>query len=490
PLHPVPTRRASDLVHPGYTATFSTDCTGTIGLGETKTCTVTNDDQAPHLVINKVVVNNNGGSLTAADFAGTVSGVTAAAATTWSGASTTMTLTSVGAYSVAENAHPGYDATFSANCAGTIALGETKTCTVTNNDQAAHLIINVVVVNNNGGSLAPSAFSGAIGGTVVAGGNTWAGASTSLTPTLLGSYSVTESAVPGYATTFSADCGGTIGLGETRTCTITNDDLPARLTLIKHVDNSHGGSAAASAFTLTASGSAIPGGFQSVPGTEASGVTLNVNAGYYLVTETTLSGYKQVSAVGCEGTLVNGGSATCTITNGDAKARPAAATIMSWVLHGSLAVSGARPGATGATVTFKLYGPSDPTCAGPIINGSGIGEVRSVQNGIASTLAGFSLDQTPLPNGKGTFRWIAEYSGDQNNNAAATKCGDEAHTITVLDPAPFAVFIAPLDGTTNFDAWQPIQWTPVANAQAYYLYFGTLRCAKDLVESGEHLVKV
>src|SRR5206468_4462903 len=341
---------------------------------------------------------------------------------------------------------------------------------------------------NNGGSLAPSAFSGAIGGTVVAGGNTWAGASTSLTPTLLGSYNVTENAIPGYATTFSADCGGTIGLGETKTCTITNDDLPARLTLIKHVNNSHGGTAAASAFTLTASGSAIPGGWQSVPGTDAPGVTLNVNAGYYMVTETTLSGYEQVSAVGCEGTLVNGGSATCTITNGDAKARPAAATIMSWVLRDSLAVSGGRPGATGAPVTCKLYGPSDPTCAGPIINGSGIGEVRPVQNGIASTLAGYSLDQTQLPNGKGTFRWIAEYSGDQNNNPAATKCGDEAHTITVIDPAPLAVFIAPLDGATNFDAWQPMQWTAVANAQAYYLYVGTSRGAKDLVDSGEMLV--
>src|SRR5206468_11706475 len=193
PLHPVPTRRASDLVHPGYTATFSTDCTGTIGVGETKTCTVTNDDQAPHLVINKVVANNNGGSLTAADFSGTVSGVTAATATTWSGASTTMTLTSVGAYSVAENAHPGYDATFSANCAGTIALGDTRTCTVTNDDQAPHLTINLVVVNDSGASLTAASFSGTIGGTVVAaGGNTWSGAATDRILTSVGSYSVAE----------------------------------------------------------------------------------------------------------------------------------------------------------------------------------------------------------------------------------------------------------------------------------------------------------
>src|SRR5439155_26229148 len=124
----------------------------------------------------------------------------------------------LGSYSVAENAQPGYDATFSADCTGTIALGETRSCTVTNNDQAAHLIINVVGVNNNGGSLAPAALWGAIGGTVVAGSNTWAGASTSLTPTQLGSYNVTENAVPGYVTTFSADCGATIVLGETKTC--------------------------------------------------------------------------------------------------------------------------------------------------------------------------------------------------------------------------------------------------------------------------------
>src|SRR5207247_1953205 len=131
----------AENAHPGYDATFSTDCTGTIALGETKTCTVTNDDQAPHLVINKVVVNNDGASLTAAAFSGTVSGVTAAGGQTWTGASTALTLTSVGSYSVAENAHPGYDATFSTDCTGTIAPGETKTCKVTNDGQPAHLII-------------------------------------------------------------------------------------------------------------------------------------------------------------------------------------------------------------------------------------------------------------------------------------------------------------------------------------------------------------
>ena len=44
------------------------DCTGTIAIGETKTCTVTNDDIAPKLIVNKVVNNDNGGTATRGDF--------------------------------------------------------------------------------------------------------------------------------------------------------------------------------------------------------------------------------------------------------------------------------------------------------------------------------------------------------------------------------------------------------------------------------------
>src|SRR5204862_8268068 len=99
----------------------------------------------------------------------------------------------------------------------------------------------------------------------------------------------------------------------------------------------------------------------------------------------------------------------------------------------------------------------------------------------------FNLGQAQLPNLKGTFRWIATYSGDTYNNGATTKCGDETHTITVHDPASalFALFITPVNGATGVDASQPIQWTAITNAQAYYLYIGTSRGATDLVNSGE-----
>src|SRR5205823_1581478 len=166
----------------GYTVTYSNCANVALANQATETCTITFDDQAAHLIVNKVVVNNNGGSLTAAAFSGTIGGaVVATGGNTWSGASTDRTLTAIGSYSVAENAHPGYDATFSAECTGTIALGETRTCTVTNDDQPAHLVINKAVVNNDGGSLTAAAFSGTVSGAAAAAGGT----GTSAAPTTL-----------------------------------------------------------------------------------------------------------------------------------------------------------------------------------------------------------------------------------------------------------------------------------------------------------------
>src|SRR5262249_25961407 len=51
-------------------------------------------------------------------------------------------LTTVGSYNVSEGAVSGYAGTYSADCTGTIALGETKACTITNDDQPSYLIIN------------------------------------------------------------------------------------------------------------------------------------------------------------------------------------------------------------------------------------------------------------------------------------------------------------------------------------------------------------
>jgi hypothetical protein len=82
------------------------------------------------------MVNDNGGSALASAFSTTITGVTTATPTAAGVESPGIDniLTSVGAYSIDEGAHTGYNKTLSVDCSGTIALGQTKTCTITNND--------------------------------------------------------------------------------------------------------------------------------------------------------------------------------------------------------------------------------------------------------------------------------------------------------------------------------------------------------------------
>src|SRR5262249_56069231 len=93
-----------------------------------------------------------------------------------------------------------------------------------------------------------------------------------------GSYSVSESGPPGYARSSSSACSGSIAAGEHATCTITNDDEPAHLTLVKRVVNDNGGTAAATDFSLSAAGPTPISG----PG----GADGAVNAGSYVLSET------------------------------------------------------------------------------------------------------------------------------------------------------------------------------------------------------------
>jgi len=86
------------------------------------------------LNIIKTVINNNHGVKNASDFTMNVTG-TGVSSSSFPGAGspgTTITL-DAGAYSVDENLDSGYTKSLSADCSGTIASGEDKTCTITNN---------------------------------------------------------------------------------------------------------------------------------------------------------------------------------------------------------------------------------------------------------------------------------------------------------------------------------------------------------------------
>src|SRR5206468_842505 len=77
----------------------------------------------------------NGATATAANFTMTVTGSSPSPASFAGTESpgTTVTL-NAGSYSVSETGPGGYAASLSAGCSGSIAAGETKTCTVTNDD--------------------------------------------------------------------------------------------------------------------------------------------------------------------------------------------------------------------------------------------------------------------------------------------------------------------------------------------------------------------
>ncbi len=111
-------------------------CTGNDG-SEESSITVNVIILAATLTVIKQVTNDNGGTAVPSDFTMTVGG-TNVSSSSFSGSSvgTTVTL-DPGAYSVNELFHTGYAMTASStDCAGTIASGQAKTCTITNNDVA------------------------------------------------------------------------------------------------------------------------------------------------------------------------------------------------------------------------------------------------------------------------------------------------------------------------------------------------------------------
>lgn len=179
------------------------------------------------LNIIKHVINNNGGIKNAGDFTLTIGGVTAVGGNTVTGAESpgvSKTLSTFGAYTVTETDVAGYSQSSSADCSGTIVAGETKTCTITNDDIVAPASINVakIVVNDNGRTKIIADFSLFVNGTSVISGVTNVFSAPA-------DYVVTETADSQYARTFSGDCdiNGHLSLvpGDTKFCIITNDDI-------------------------------------------------------------------------------------------------------------------------------------------------------------------------------------------------------------------------------------------------------------------------
>jgi uncharacterized repeat protein (TIGR01451 family) len=296
---------------PGATANI------TLGFLGNAVCTYTNKRQ-PQLTLVKSVVNDNGGTaapgawtLGATGSSGSFSGTANTAAVT------AKTVTAGVQYTLAESGGPaGYSAS-SWVCNGgsfagpdkvTLGLGDDVTCTITNDDQPATLIVKKVVVNDNGGTKVASDFSYQVNGGVP---RSFEADGQNDLSVSAGTYSVTEPSVAGYTTSYSNCSNLVIPNGGSATCTITNNDQPATLIVKKVVVNDNGGTKVASDFSFQVNGGAAQA-------FEADGQNdLTVSAGTYDVVEPAVAGYA-TTYQGCSNIVLPlGGTATCTVTNND-----------------------------------------------------------------------------------------------------------------------------------------------------------------------------
>ena len=137
------------------------------------------------------------------------------------------------------------------------------------------------------------------------------------------------------------------------------------------------------------------------------------------------------------------------------------------------------------TVSFALYGPNDATCAGGAIFTS----ANRPLNGSTATSAAFTTTQA------GTYRWIATYNGDANNNAVSGSCND-ANESVVVNPAQPTIAtslvgdgqngasISVVLGTTVHDTSTLSGATATAGGTVHYQVFTNVGCTTLFSDAG------
>ncbi len=121
----------------GYTATYSSGCSGSISAGQTLSCTVANKYQTSPLgkiTVVKNVVNDDRGTKKPSDFMIFVTGNSPSPNNFPGSASGTSVSIQAGNYEVVEASVFGYATTYSSGCSGSITGGETIKCVVSNDD--------------------------------------------------------------------------------------------------------------------------------------------------------------------------------------------------------------------------------------------------------------------------------------------------------------------------------------------------------------------
>ena len=462
----------------GYTASYS-NCTGvTLAAGGTATCTVTNNDDAPApaatstLVVQKVVVNDDGGTATADDFSFQLDGGAAVAFEADGSNSHTVTQ---GTHTVTEVAPSGYTVSYQ-GCDSFNVTSVTATCTITNNDNEPQgsatgtLTVSKVVSNNKGGPAQSSDFT-----LLVVDSN---GATTTVTNNqpvefAPGTYTVTETGGPGgYTATFGEgpddDCDAngvvTITTGGFFDCRITNTDVGGTLLVRKVIVGD--GTPDQFSFTLNG-GAATP--------FEADGENMiETGAGItFTVAEVPAAGYTTVLD-NCSGTIDNGETEICTITNTEegGGGGPQTGTIFvqkvvindnggtatssdfSFLVDGAATTSFEADGINELTLAFGVHSVSEVAAAGYTTSYVGCGEVTVGAQPVTCVITNddnepgasrFTLTVTTSGDGDGVVTGDGINCDSENPESDCTEVYDEGTEVTLTE--------TPKEGSTFEDSW-------------------------------------
>uniref|UniRef100_UPI0028AC37B9 DUF7507 domain-containing protein n=1 Tax=Pseudoxanthomonas mexicana TaxID=128785 RepID=UPI0028AC37B9 len=405
----------------------------------------------PRLTLVKQVVNDNGGTAAATAWTLVATGPSTTISGTTGAAAVTSAAVPAGTYALSETGGPAAYTASTWSCvknggaavsANSISLvgNDVATCTITNNDQAATLTLVKTVVNDNGGTATVTSFPLTATGPTTITGVSGTAAVTSQSVNA-GVYTLSEVTAAGYtASAWSCTAGTlsgsqlTLANGQNATCTITNNDQPATLTLIKQVDNTGGGTAVASDWTLTATGPTVASG----PGGTGP---VSVSAGIYTLSESAgPAGYAAgdwqcvndgIASVGSQITVANGGQVTCAIVN---TFQPAPALTID-------KTAGTPSGNTaGSTIayTFLVTNTGNVTITGLVVNDAQLDAAAVCP---VTTLA---PGQNTTCTGTHTITQAEVDAGEVNNSATATGT-----------PPTGPVVTSPPDTTTT-----PITQTP------------------------------
>ena len=360
--------------------------------------------QPPILHLRKVVINDDGGTATVADFTLTANGTGSNDLSGTSPVDSDDTLLA-DTWALSETGPAGYTASAWVCVGGTqsgstitLVAGEEATCTITNTDDTPTLKLVKSVVNNDGGTAVANDWDLTATGT----SRTF----TELTPAAADAtfrnvtagveYTLSETTVAGYSSTgiWSCTAGGTftspdkiiVPLGTAVTCTITNTDDTPTLKLVKSVVNDNGGDKTAADFKLYAT-AATPNAGRNFTSQTASPIFHSVYAGVgYVLSEDAVAGYTAGtwrcdagSLVGDTITVPLGAAVTCTITNDDiaptlhlrkvvVNDNGGTKTVADFTLTadgtGTNDLSGTSPVDSGATLQADTWALSETTVAG------------------------------------------------------------------------------------------------------------------------------